>query len=300
MFSLLLKREAIIFFFAFSFCQAAYSNKCFDHTLPFFLTIKKMNSTPGEQSMSIYEACQELQAPNIYIEPTVSTKILTSYTKIAFPVFGGQMFAAFSKLGGTHRQNTYRRELERIKKIPNPIERIKLVYELVLANQGDYDEKASINFLTPNRLLNLVDRKKSVGVCRDRAALLQWSLMQVSRFYLSKGMALEQTDFSSQIEVGILDGQAHAWVRVNLPNHNASGMLTGFTRFDLDTTFYPYKFSILFPRKSGLTTKNWQRLKSECTAVRDCLNRVDHQRYIEEVRRQRLKTAIPKSKHSVR
>jgi len=248
------------------------SSTCFKDKLPFFSVAKRLNLPPKDKIIVLQKGCREAKKSNYYKEMAITERLAVGFAHIGFS--SDQGLAAFSKLGGTQRQNDFKKELNEIKKVKNPVDRIKKVYELVALNQGEYDYENMKEYRlgTPGNLLNRRDREKSVGVCRDMAALLQWSLMQVSRHPSSKNHGLESTDFSSELKAGFIDGGGHVWVRVNLPNHDANGRLIDFTHFDIDTTWYPEQFSILFPRLSSLSDKNFTRLISECVQVIKCLH----------------------------
>jgi hypothetical protein len=188
-------------------------------------------------------------------------------------------------MDGSPEQRRFKAELDRIKTIPNSMERIQRTYELVARTQGRYDEESYglRNALagriyrgeSPGNLLDSAKRDGTVGVCREMAALLQWSLQQVSRWSGSRSMALGPNDFSSGeilSNAPTPDGWGgHAWVRVNLPVHDATGALVNFRHFDLDTTWYPERFSPLFPRRAGASAQNISTARRQCTEIKRCL-----------------------------
>lgn len=205
------------------------------------------------------------------------------------PIVGvfGQGAGAFANLNGSAKQRDYKKRLDVIGEEPNPMLRIKRVYELVAATQGPYDSAghgmknfirgAGVRSSSPGNLINSAERDGSIGVCREMASLLKWSLQQVARARGSRSMALSPNDFSSTFMTGKVpgangwkDGGGHAWVRINMPIHE-KGQLIGFSHFDIDTTWYPEQFSPLVPRRSGLSAPGRKKLIDECRRVQACL-----------------------------
>lgn len=263
---------------------AAGKDICFEKTLPFFQNFSKITGPDIEKSATLVNACDELQTPEMTKGKTILGAAVNSFmTKVAFGITG-HATGAFDNLNGSQKQKSFRAELEKIKQIPNSMDRIKQVYDLVVRTQGHYDDDnmGKKNVLTgkviftdaPSNIINAAEKTGTGGVCRDFASLLQWSLLQVARGPHSKNSALEPNDFSSEFITGYVPVNGgtggHAWVRVHLPQYNSTGQLTGFNNFDLDTTFYS-DFSPLFPRLSGLSPENQQRAVRECTQIISCL-----------------------------
>lgn len=268
-------RTGIIFLFFLVLSPSAFSqyDGCFSGTLPYFQNVRRASGSAAQRMLMLNRGCAELRRGDMTDAPGIGSAILSNVGESLSLPLAGQAWAAFSTLNGNENQRRYRRQLDEIKRIPNPMERIRRVYELVARTQGSYNYGSNaIRLGTPGNLIDTAAREGSAGVCRDFAALLQWSLMQVARYSGSTRMDLGPTDFSSEIKTGSTPSGGHAWVRVNLPNHDAQGRITGFNRFDLDTTWYPEQFSVLFPRNSSLSEGNRTRLVRECSTVVNCLS----------------------------
>lgn len=268
-------RTGIIFLFMLSASSSAFSqyDRCFNGTLPYFQNVRRASGTAAQRVLMLNRGCAELRRGDLTDAPGIGSSILGAVGQTLSAPLSGQAWAAFSTLNGNENQRRYQRQLDEIKRIPNPMERIKRVYELVARTQGSYNYGSNaLRLGTPGNLIDTAAREGSAGVCRDFAALLQWSLMQVARYSGSTRMDLGPTDFSSEMKTGSTPAGGHAWVRVNLPNHDAQGRIIGFNRFDLDTTWYPEQFSVLFPRNSSLSEANRTRLVRECSSVVNCLS----------------------------
>lgn len=264
---------------------------CFHNNyLPFFRNFRNYDDSVTNKLNALAIACNEIDWPKMNESSMIHYKAFTAYYKaVGVPVMGTAP-AAFSQLKSTSEEKRYMAELNRIKSIDSPIERIRQTYELAARNSGNYDYDsngmkswASGLLFGTNRPENLLKNKTlngTVGVCREFASLLQWSLMQVSRHSDSKNMALNKNDFSSEI---ILDAVptskdsdeigGHAWVRINLPIFK-NDQIVDFTHFDIDTTWYPGAFSPLFPRRSGVTSNTQERAKGECKEISKCLTNI--------------------------
>lgn len=278
----------LLVFLSISNSNSFASTACFQkNLLPFFQNFNRYQSSENYKIDALENTCRELRWSEMHDKETPKQKLVNNATNfISFGLFLGTGVAAFSKLKGTREGRVYIAELERIKRIPNPIERVRLTYELAGQNSGKYDyENGLPTWISglilgtnlPDNLLANAKSRGTVGVCREFANLLYWSLNQVSRFQDSRTMALSENDFSSELVMGETpgangwsDGGGHAWVRVNVPNIKA-GKLVDFTRFDLDSTWYPETFTPLFPRHSGLTNEVRRRAINECQLIINCL-----------------------------
>jgi hypothetical protein len=203
-------------------------------------------------------------------------------------VMFGLGLGSFSDLDSSETQKKFKSELDRIKLIPERMERIRLTYLLVSKYQGAYDfdtmgKKTDfvggkmVGALRPENLIDMAEKHGTSGVCRHFSALLYWSLVQVSRTPDSKGGALTENEFSPSYMVGEVPMEeigwgGHAWIRVNLPYRNSTGAVE-FDHIELDTTFYPGVFSILQPRRTGLKNKAREVLASDCERAKQCLMR---------------------------
>jgi hypothetical protein len=277
-----------------SLSYADTSKECFRDKLPYFQNFSQLSSSPKETLQFMATGCRELAFPKMTKAQSV-TDVTESYvsSKIIFGLFG-QAAASFSKLRGSSLQKQFMAQLEAIKSIHNPMDRIQKVYELVGKNQGHYDYdtmgdrtmSSGFGFFaeTPNNVLNNAETRGTGGVCRDFASLLQWSLLQVARDSDSRSGPLGPHDFSSDFianDITTLDGRrgGHAWVRVHLPQYNNRGKLIGFNNFDLDTTWYPKIFSPLFPRLSGLSEQTRIKATLQCNEIVECLSQQAFQSY---------------------
>jgi hypothetical protein len=247
-------------------------------------TLKHARLFGLDKLKAVVTQCQDLDTEsglgNYFRNMDPLSKTVNSMANFAITgVALGQGLGAFSKLKGNSETEAYMAELEKIKKIPNPIERIRLVYDLARKNQGSYDEdwggiRTWLNGLllgtyTPSNLLKSAKSFGSVGVCREMAALLAWSLLQVSRHSESKSGALNpETDFSAEFLIGA-PAFNHAWVRIHLPQKKDSGPIS-FTDFDLDTTWYK-DFAPLHPRLSGLSNSQVRDYEKQCKDTAVCI-----------------------------
>lgn len=262
--------------------------RCFRGTSPFFENIKALGAAPVESVQAMMKTCFELEYKPLMFEPlSLSEQVVNEL--IAKGIFGvtGHALSAFSRLQGNNFEKQYMQRLSEIKKIPNPMVRIRSTYELVVENQGFYDhKKGGVDGLisgyvfaaeTPGNLLQNANDNGTVGVCREMASLLQWSLLQVARHSQSNSMALGPSDFSSTFIGGMVpgdegwgDGGGHAWVRVNIPEFDTFGRLSGFRNFDLDTTFNG-NFSVLVPRRSQRSKEDRLALIEDCHQIVRCI-----------------------------
>lgn len=254
---------------------------CFKETLPYFQNFSKIKASAAVKSEMLTTSCNELHDSEMTRGKSFSE---AAYHKIGnFMAFGlaGHGASAFSKLNGSAKQKEFLTQLNVIKKNPDPMDRIRQVYQLVVETQGkyDYDSEGHKNMSSgffifteaPGNIINNAEKRGTGGVCRDFASLLQWSLLQVSRYEGSKSSALGESDFSSDFISGTVPEGGHAWVRVNMPQFN-KGRITGFNTFDLDTTWYQ-TFSPLFPRNSGLSQANREKAINQCHQISQCLSK---------------------------
>lgn len=267
---------------------AAGSADCFRGKLPYFQNFVRLanDNSPPILPMTL-RGCSELVDQPLLTE--AFSPLERAGAMAMTPIFGvfGQGAGAFSNLNGSAKQRDYKKRLDEIAKEPNPMFRIRRVYELAAATQGHYDFSGNgmknfargfaVRSSSPGNLINSSERDGSVGVCREMASLLKWSLQQVSRAPGSRSMGLGPNDFSSTYMTGTVPGAkgwkdsgGHAWVRINMPIHD-KGQLLGFSHFDLDTTWYPEQFSPLIPRRSGLSAPGRKKLIDECHRVQACL-----------------------------
>jgi hypothetical protein len=262
------------------------SNHCFQDKLPFFQNFNRFEASASEKLLALDNTCRELGQIEMHQKKGPVARVLHGVLAPVSAGLFGSAAAAFSRLRSTPEGQSYMRELDQIREIENPVERVRLTYLLAVENSGEYDHSTmgmrtwiSGLLIGANRPENLLANNKlrgTIGVCREFAALLQWSLMQVARHPTSKSMALGAADFSSSMVAGIVpgasgwgDGGPHAWVRVNLPII-VNGQLKGFNHFDLDSTWYE-KFTPLFPRRSNLSELNRNRAIKECNQLRHCI-----------------------------
>lgn len=266
----------------FSSFSAQAMNSCFAGRDPLFTPYAALNITSQELGQSLKTACDELAKPSNYEKQDFVMAAFMGLSRfVGLGLIFGQGIAAFSDMDGTPEQVAYMAALQEIRQIENPMERIRLVYKLAAAAQGpyDYDNKGIRTWThgkiflahTPENILNSQKKYGAAGVCREFAALLQWSLMQVARHPSSKTGGLSEKDFNSEIATGAPGGQGHAWVRVHLPVHSETGMILGFQEFDLDTTWHPERFAILSPRESGLSNADRQTLMRQCQQIYSCV-----------------------------
>jgi hypothetical protein len=253
------------------------------------LSLQAISKSPMALSSKIEvvtNQCHELQPSGeyatIYKSPSMVDSIRKSEpVRFIHGIIFGKWSGAFSSLKGSPAQNEFMAKMNDIRQIQNPMERIRLVYDLVRATQGAYDNESN-GFRTilrggvvlanrPGNLIDAANENGTIGVCRENAALLSWALLQVSRHPSSKGMALNpDTDFSAEQVNGVIEGMGHhAWVRVNLPKRDPNGQVK-FQSFDLDTTFYR-EFTPLEPRLSGLEPQIRQRYFDQCQTTMVCL-----------------------------
>lgn len=259
------------------------NNSCFSYTKSSFISLYSSlsNLSLVDKVQALNKTCDELNdAKNFKKNNIIELIINKGSDVIGGGLFSGQAASAFSNLNNNDIQKKYKAQLEAIKEIPDRLERIRRVYMLASFYQGKYDDdtmgsKADRNgfFIGASRPENLIDSAQkdgSAGVCRHFASLLNWSLLQVSRWKHSNKMELTENDFSSTTTSGEYGSGSHAWVRVNLPVKQKNGVLD-FQHFDLDTTWYPGVFVPLFPRLSGLSETKRKELASECALVYTCL-----------------------------
>lgn len=281
--------------------RADHYPSCYRDTLPYFSNVQRLSGNAGEKVLVLKNGCREFNNVGNTAGPGVGATVLSNVIENFSLPSTGQATSAFATVNGNERQRAFRRRLDEIRQNPNAMDRIRAVYELVARAQGSYDDENvnGLRYASPGGAIDRAATQGSAGVCRDFALFLQWSLMQVSRHPSSRGMALGPTDFSSEVKGGFMPAGGHAWVRVNLPNHNAQGQLLGFNRFDIDTTWYPEQFSVLFPRLSSLNSANRTRLISQCASVTRCLQTFASAEHAASPRSQRISNPS-RSKSGVR
>lgn len=256
--------------------DAANVASCYAGRLPIFAVQAKTSAPLEERKYALMNACGDLSKPQMLQARTH----VGNAVDVAATAFGGGLAghwaSKFSTLNGSLLQRNYRAEIARIRKTANPIERVREAYILAGTHSGEYDDEGSFPTLksgyvvmmeTPENLLNNFEKRGTVGVCREFASLLQWTLEQVAR--PMKAGRLGAREFTASNiggrvagSGGLSDGGQHAWVRVKF----ASGL-----KFDLDTTWFPKEFTPLAPRRSGLSAAYVRRAIDECQAISACL-----------------------------
>lgn len=255
--------------------------------LPFFQNFTQYEQSNFARLESLNNTCREIEWPEMNEGRNFGARLVDGLLPgLAFGILYGRAAASFSTLENTELGRNYMAELKKIRKNPNALARIKAVYELAARHSGTYDYESNgmrnlksgavVGAYRPENLLASAKRNGTIGVCREFAGLLEWSLMQVGRYEGSKNAALDTTDFSVDMMAGTVpgangwkDGGGHAWVRVNIPVQKNGGI--DFTHVELDTTWYGDNFTPLFPRRSGVTEKTRKRAAKECRAIQRCL-----------------------------
>lgn len=255
------------------------SRECFEDKLPYFQNFSRYKSSVPAKIKAINTACGEIDNEMFMNRDSAGKLIINKLIGVVSFGLLGEALASFSSLKGSPEGRAYMKALATIRKIKNPVERISQTYRLAVINSGAYDHETMgtktwysgfiFGAYRPENLLKNSRDRGTVGVCREFATLLKWSLQQVARHPQSKSAALGPFDFSASIIAGNTPVGGHAWVRVNLPVIK-EGRLINFTHFDIDTTWYP-QFIPLFPRRSGVSDKNLRRLREECDEIRNCL-----------------------------
>lgn len=253
--------------------------------------LAKMDDSAKLAALS--NTCTELSNPDMYKKKNVLSLMMDGISNsTGIGVMFGLGAGSFSDLDSTETQKKFMSQIQRIKLIPDRMERIRQTYLLVSKYQGAYDFETMgkksdfiggkmVGALRPENLIDMAEKHGTSGVCRHFSALLYWSLVQVARLPDSKGGALTENEFSPSYMVGEVPMEeigwgGHAWIRVNLPYRNSAGALE-FDHIELDTTFYPGVFSILQPRRTGLKNKAREELVLDCERAKQCMMR----RYLE-------------------
>lgn len=255
-------------------------SSCVEEKLPYFKNFARYQSTTRAKLRALDRACGEINHDEFMDRDKAIDHIKFKFVSIVSFGLLGEATASFSSLEGSKEGRAYVKALNRIRQIENPVERISQTYRLAAINSGDYDHGTMgkktwysgfiFGAYRPENLLRNSRDRGTVGVCREFSTLLRWSLLQVSRHPRSMSHALGPRDFSAEIVSGVTPVGGHAWVRINLPVVK-DGRLINFTRFDIDTTWYP-EFTPLFPRRSGVSEKNLRRLRRECEELTSCLS----------------------------
>ena len=269
---------ALLLSFLFSLQSLAQSACYADSTSP----ILNLYQQRGGEHLELL--CKELESQEMYEREGFLYKIALGVTNfVGVGGLWGLGASAFSKLEGSPWQIEYKKQILEIKKIQDRIERIRQVYLLVSRTQGFYDYETAglrtdfkegwmVGALRPENLIESAHKYGTAGICRQFAALMYWSLLQVARAEGSVNGALGENDFSMSFVSGEVpwDGQiiGHAWIRVHLPVR-VQGRLE-FQDFDLDTTIFPGTFVMLVPRRTGLPTQERLDLISECRQIQKC------------------------------
>lgn len=275
-----MKTTTLLLSFMIMSSSFASVNTCVQDKLPYFKNFARYKGSIKEKIAALGRACGEMDNDMFMDRDSHLGLIKNKIVNIVAFGMLGEAAASFSSLKGSKEGRAYMKALASIRQIENPVERINQTYHLAAINSGDYDHGTMgkktwysgfiFGAYRPENLLQNSQDRGTVGVCREFATLLRWSLLQVSRHPKSNSSALGPMDFSAEIVSGATPVGGHAWVRVNLPVIK-NGRLINFTRFDIDTTWYP-QFTPLFPRRSGVSDKNLRRLRQECDEVASCLN----------------------------
>lgn len=246
---------------------------------PLFSLMEKTRATREQKITMLENVCSELGRPGLHEKESIGERIRNKMAYVGGGLFGDAA-AAFDDMNDSETQRAYMAALRKIKTIPDPMERIRRTYDLAVRHSGRYDEETlglktiKRGYLfgahTPGNLVGSAKETGSIGVCREYAALLSWSLTQVARHTGSKRWDLGPTDFGVSSVPGQVPGGGHVWVRVRLPEHDRRGRLVGFVTFDLDTTWYG-DFTPLFPRRTGMSETTRRRALDQCLEAIRCL-----------------------------
>jgi hypothetical protein len=261
--------------------HAQSGNACFPkNRLPIFGIIEKSKTSVASKIEMVNTVCRELSESELHTKQSVLQRIQNGMAYVGGGLFGDAA-AAFDDMDDSETQIAYKNTLRRIALIPDRMERIRLTYDHAVRHSGSYDHPTfgmktiKRGYLfgahTPGNLVGAAKENGTIGVCREYAALLYWSLLQVARHPSSKGRwDLGPNDFSVSSIPGVAGGP-HVWIRVTLAEHDSIGRITGFVRFDLDSTWYA-TFTPLVPRRTGLSDQTRNAALRQCVAISDCLS----------------------------
>ena len=244
---------------------------------------------PKQRLAGVRNTCRELSpgsgaydryTSQSYTEQSVS--LLASWITAAM----GRAIGAFATMRDSEHQRSFAEELATYKGLTNRYDRIHGAYDLVSRYQGAYDHYSRglrtdfsgflFGALRPGHLVDSGKESGTAGVCRHIAALLYWSLLQVARAPDSTNQALGPNDFSPDYILARTPDRedvwnAHAWVRVNLPERE-EGVLR-FHSLDLDSDLYRGELTFLPPRREHAELTEIDRDSAECQAALRCLEK---------------------------
>jgi hypothetical protein len=156
-------------------------------------------------------------------------------------------------------EQAYVRKIKKIGEEPNPVLRIKNIYNLVNAHRGTYKLYDWDGQPNPGKTLLKAATTGSGGVCRDFSSLLVWSLNQVTKFH--------SDDAEYSVQTKHLPNHALVTVRLfRTPGARSESDL----RFALDPTNYPSFTPLPLPDLESPRTIVDQNL-DRCQGIYRCM-----------------------------
>jgi hypothetical protein len=249
----------------------ALPKACFANRLPYFAMLGQTNMSGDDAIDALSSSCNEIGRDEMMEAKSRAASFIDSGANSFGLAISGGIATRYSRMNSTPLQRKYMKEIEKIRKVENPIERARLAYLLASRHSGVYDEEGlgletyksgTIVFAeTPENLLNNFEKNGSIGVCREFAALLNWTLGRVTR-----SPKTGKVEFETQVIGGSLPAGRHVWVRARFAKF-------GRTAIDFDSTYHEGKFVPLAPRRSGLSESRRQRAYKECNEIIDCIQK---------------------------
>ncbi len=235
----------------------------------------------NELNMALFTLCDEMDDPSYPDTPARFAQYDPWYDR-AVSVVGTIISGVYKEgiaslaetLEGSPAQQRYRAHLEMIKRIKDPYQRIQRTFHLARSSQGSYGN--ILNLLrNPGQVIEAGANGEVGGLCREFAVLLAFSLRWVARPYgdvIPPFGGLSPDAFNVTVEYSM----QHAWVRVHMPKYEG-GRMTGFNRFDLDSTWHE-SYIPLNPRRTGEKRQEIETKFKQCQRVVECVNRAAAER----------------------
>lgn len=249
--------------------EAKSIRACFAKRLPYFSILGQVETSVDDAYEALSTSCNEIGRDGMMEAKTAVVAAIESGANVFGHGVAGGFASRYSRMDSTPLQRKYMAEIKKIRRIENTMERVRQAYMLASRHSGKYDDSTlgmatlksgGVVFgETPENLLNNFEKRGTVGVCREFASLLNWTLEQITR-----SPQTGKIEFKTQTVGGKLPGGRHEWVRVRFAQF-------GWAPVDFDTTYNQGQFIPLAPRREGLDISIRQRAYRECTEIIDCI-----------------------------
>jgi hypothetical protein len=255
--------------------KAEKANKCLaDSGLSNLKALSRVSMPYADKQKAMFTICDEMDDPaeNESAEFAQIDPLWDQAISVVGAVFSGfykEGIAALAEtLEGSPAQRRYKAQLEMIKRIRDPHERVIRVFNLARASQGSYGP--IINLIrNPGQIIDAAASGEVGGICREFAVLLAFSLRWVARPY-----GVQAPTFGGlgdhAFNATVVYSARHAWVRVSMAKMQ-NGRQVGIEQFDLDSTWHDV-YSPLNPRRTGERRSSVGEKYKLCMRASSCLD----------------------------